>query len=76
MYRTENRDDVLEKVVENEAFVYPISAGFMDQKSVENIPEHDGLESKQGGCKSKERVTRYMERTAGSLTAVRSAGSY
>ena len=70
----EIRGNVLEKVVEKEAFVYPISAGFIDKKSVGDTPEHDGLECEQGGCKSKERVTRYMERTAGLLTAVRPCG--
>ena len=60
--RTRKRDNVIDKVVEKEAYVYPISA------------EHDGLESEQGGCKSKERVTRYMDHTAGLLTAVRPCG--
>jgi len=50
-----------EKVVQNEAYVYP-------------IPEHDGLNSEKGGCKSKERINRYMDRTAGLLTAVRPCG--
>ena len=53
---------------------YPISAGCIDQKSVGDIPEHDGLDCEQGGCKSKERVNRYMDRTAGLLTAVRPCG--
>ena len=74
MDRTRKRDNVIDKVVEKEAYVYPISAGYIDNKFVGDIPEHDGLESEQGGCKSKERVTRYMDRTAGLLTAVRLCG--
>ena len=57
-----------------EAYVYPISAGYIDNKFVGDIPEHDGLESEQGGCKSKETLTRYMDRTAGLLTEVRPCG--
>ena len=57
-----------------EAYVYPISAGYIDNKFVRDIPEHDGLESEQGGCKSKETLTRYMDRTAGLLTEVRPCG--
>ena len=72
---TENRsDEVIGKVVEKEAQIYPISAGYIDQKVVGDIPEHDGLDCEQGGCKSKERVNRYMDRTAGLLTAVRPCG--
>ena len=72
---TENRsDEVIGKVVEKEAHIYPISAGYIDQKVVGDIPEHDGLDREQGGCKSKEKVNRYMDRTAGLLTAVRPCG--
>ena len=60
-----------EKVVKNEACIYPISAGFIDQKVVGDIPEHDGLNSEQGGCKSRERIKQYMDHTAGLLTVVR-----
>ena len=70
----ESDEALQEKVVQNEAYVYPISAGFIDQKVVGDIPEHDGLNSKQGGCKSKERINRYMDRTAGLLTAGRPCG--
>ena len=63
-----------QKVVQNETYVYPISAGFIDQKVVGDIPEHDSLNSEQGGCKSKERINRSMDRTAGLLTAVRPCG--
>ena len=69
----EKRDEVIDRVVEKEAYVFPISAGYIDNKFVGDIPGHDGLESEQGGCKSKESVTRYMDRTAGLLTAVRTA---
>ena len=51
-------------------YVYPILAGYIDQKFIGDVPEHDGLESEQGGYKSKERVTRYMDRTAGLLAAI------
>jgi len=46
-------DEVIGKVVEKEAHIYPISAGYIDQKVIGDIPEHDGLDSEQGGCKSK-----------------------
>ena len=56
MDSAESSDDVSEEEVGNEAYVYPISAGNVDQKFVGDMPEHDGLECEQGGCKSKERV--------------------
>lgn len=46
---TENKDEVIGKVVEKEAHIYPISAGYIDQKAVGDIPEHDGLDCEQGG---------------------------
>ena len=41
MDKAKNRDDVLEKAIERETFVYPISAGFIDQKSVADSPKHE-----------------------------------
>ena len=66
----ENKDEAFE----TEAHIYPISAGSVDQKVVGDIPEHDGLDCEQGYCKSKEKVNRYLDRTAGLLTAVRPCG--
>ena len=63
-----------DEAFETEGHIYPISAGSIDQKVVGDIPEHDGLDCQQGGCKSKEKVNRYMDRTAGLLTAVRPCG--
>ena len=60
MDRAEKRDNAFDKVTEREAHVYPVSAAILTRTFVGDIPEHDSLESEQGGCKSKERVTRYF----------------
>ena len=67
---TEKNDEAFE----TEGHIYPISAGSIDQKVVGDIPEHDGLDCAQGGCKSKENVNRYKDRTAGLLTTVQPCG--
>ena len=65
---------MIDKLVKKEACVYPISAERIDQKVLGDLPENDGLEFEEGGCKSKKKVTRNMYRTAGLVTAVRPCG--
>lgn len=43
--RTRKRDNVIDKVVEKEAYVYFILVGYIDNKFVGDIFEYDGLES-------------------------------
>ena len=54
--------------------ILPISTTSIDSKVVGDIPEHDRLDFEEGGCKSKGRINRYMDRIAGLLTAVRPGG--
>lgn len=65
----ENPDKEVEKtasregtnqVIDSGASVYPIAAASIDEKVIGDIPEHDGLECEQAGCKSKDKLNRYM----------------
>ena len=74
MDKTENRDEVIGKVVEKEAHIYPISAGYIDHKVIGDTPEHEILDCEPEAVATRKRVNRYMDRTAGLLTSVRPCG--